>query len=126
MIGGWSSIAGDCPTSLPDRHGADVQIAGTWVGPRSNAAAADLKDLSNPQLSGGCAEDGPPKLRGKVGDPNVALGAIEDELRVFPGRWVGDPDPPGGQSSWLETEIVERLREELDIPVTHVIVELAA
>jgi GABA permease len=63
---------------------------------------------------------------GKVGDPNVALGAIEDELRLFASDEVVISTYPPGKSNWLETGIVERLREELDIPVTHVIVDLAA
>ncbi|MBW3608584.1 MAG: hypothetical protein KY463_09550 [Actinobacteria bacterium] len=61
--------------------------------------------------------------RGKVGDPNVALGAIEDELRVFAADEVLISTYPPGMSNWLETGIVKRLREELDIPVTHVIVD---
>lgn len=60
---------------------------------------------------------------GKVGDPNVALGAIEDELRVFPADEVLISTYPPGMSNWLETDIVERLQDELDIPVTHVIVD---
>jgi hypothetical protein len=59
---------------------------------------------------------------GKVGDPNVALGAIEDELRHFAADEVLISTYPPGTSNWLETDIVERLQEELDIPVTHVIV----
>jgi hypothetical protein len=30
---------------------------------------------------------------------------------------------PPGRSNWLEAGIVGRLREELDIPITHVIVD---
>ncbi len=60
---------------------------------------------------------------GKVGDPNVALGAIEDELRLFAADEVLISTYPPGMSNWLETDIVKRLRDELDIPVTHVIVE---
>ncbi|MEA2198022.1 MAG: hypothetical protein QOJ25_2073, partial [Solirubrobacteraceae bacterium] len=60
---------------------------------------------------------------GKVGDPNAALGAIEDELRVFAADEVIISTYPGGMSNWLETGIVQRLRDELDIPVTHVIVD---
>ena len=60
---------------------------------------------------------------GKVGDPTVALGAIEDELRSFAADEVLISTYPPGLSNWLETGIVRRLREELDIPVTHVIVE---
>lgn len=60
---------------------------------------------------------------GKVGDPNVALGAIEDELRVFAADEVLISTYPPGMSNWLETDIVARLKDELDIPVTHVIVD---
>lgn len=60
---------------------------------------------------------------GTVGDPNVALGAIEDELRASGADEVIVSTHPRGRSNWLETGIVERLREELDIPVTHMIAE---
>jgi len=61
---------------------------------------------------------GPP-----IGDPNAALGAIEDELRLFAADEIVISTYPANISNWLETGIVERLREELDLPVTHVIVE---
>jgi len=70
------------------------------------------------------AQDAGFEASGKVGDPNVALGAIEDELRRFAADEVVISTLPPGKSNWLETGIVKRLREELDIPVTHVIVEL--
>ena len=60
---------------------------------------------------------------GKVGDANVALGAIEDELRLFGADEVIISTYPPGMSNWLETGIVDRLRDELDIPVTHIVVE---
>jgi alkanesulfonate monooxygenase SsuD/methylene tetrahydromethanopterin reductase-like flavin-dependent oxidoreductase (luciferase family) len=60
---------------------------------------------------------------GKVGDPNTALAAIEDELRLFGADEVIISTYPPGKSNWLETGIVERLRDELDIPVTHVVVQ---
>ena len=61
---------------------------------------------------------------GDVGDPNSALGAIEDALRVVGADEVIVSTHPPGKSNWLETGIVERLREELDVPVDHVIVDL--
>lgn len=61
---------------------------------------------------------------GAVGDPIVALGAIEDELRRFAADEVVISTLPRGKSNWLETGILERLREELDIPITHVTVDL--
>jgi hypothetical protein len=60
---------------------------------------------------------------GKVGDANAALGAIEDELRLFGADEVIISTYPPGKSNWLETGIVERLRDELDIPVTHIEVQ---
>jgi hypothetical protein len=62
-------------------------------------------------------------VTGKVGDANAALGAIEDELRQYGADEVIISTYPPGESNWLETGIVERLRDELDIPVTHVIVQ---
>jgi hypothetical protein len=62
---------------------------------------------------------------GKVGDPNVALGAIEDELRLSGADEVIISTHPPGQSNWVETGVLERLREELDVPLTHVIVARA-
>jgi hypothetical protein len=60
---------------------------------------------------------------GKVGDPLAAFGAIEDELRLFGADEVIISTYAHGRSNWLETGIVERLREELEVPVTHVVVE---
>lgn len=62
-------------------------------------------------------------VTGKVGDPNVALGAIEDELRQHGADEVIISTYPRGESNWLETGIVDRLRDELDVPVTHVVVQ---
>ena len=61
---------------------------------------------------------------GRVGDPNAALGAIEDELRISGADEVIISTLPASQSNWLETGIVERLREELDVPVTHLVAEM--
>ena len=60
---------------------------------------------------------------GSVGDPNAALGAIEDSLRVVGADEVIISTHPPGKSNWLETGILDRLRDELEIPVTHVIAE---
>jgi len=62
-------------------------------------------------------------VTGKIGDPNAALGAIEDELRQHGADEVIISTYPRGESNWLETGIVDRLRDELDVPVTHVVVQ---
>jgi GABA permease len=65
------------------------------------------------------------KARGEVGDsdPNVA---IEDALRVFPADEIVISTHPPERSRWLEQGVVERAREQIDLPITHVIVDLAS
>jgi hypothetical protein len=60
---------------------------------------------------------------GKVGDPFTAFGAVEDELRAFGADEVIVSTLPPGRSNWLEAGILERLRDELDVPITHVVVD---
>ena len=62
-------------------------------------------------------------VTGRIGDASAALGAIEDELRRYGADEVIISTYPRGTSNWLETGIVERLRDELDVPVTHVVVQ---
>jgi GABA permease len=62
-------------------------------------------------------------ISARVGDPNVALGAIEDELRRSRADEVVVSTLPPDRSNWLETGILKRLRAELEIPVTHVIAD---
>jgi hypothetical protein len=65
------------------------------------------------------------RVRGEIGDsdPNVA---IEDALRVFPADEIVISTHPPHRSRWLEHGVVERAREEIDLPITHVVVDLTA
>lgn len=65
------------------------------------------------------------RARGEIGDsdPNVA---IEDALRVFPADEIIISTHPPERSRWLEHGVVERAREEVDLPITHVVVDLTA
>ena len=60
---------------------------------------------------------------GKVGDPFTAFGAVEDELRAFGADEVIVSTLPPGRSNWLEAGILQRLHDELDVPITHVVVD---
>jgi len=64
------------------------------------------------------------KAKGEVGDsdPNVA---IEDALRVFAADEIVISTHPPHRSRWLEHGVVERARSEIDLPITHVVVDLA-
>jgi GABA permease len=52
--------------------------------------------------------------------------AIEDALRMFPADEIVISTLPPGESKWLEHDVVERTRSEVDLPMTHVIVDLEA
>jgi hypothetical protein len=53
------------------------------------------------------------------------LVAIEDQLREYAVDEIVISTHPPDRSNWLEAGVVEQAREHLDIPVTHVVVELA-
>ena len=65
------------------------------------------------------------KAKGEIGDsdPNVA---IEDALRVFPADEILISTHPPDRSRWLERGVVDRAREQIDLPITHVVVDLAS
>ena len=58
--------------------------------------------------------------RGEVGDPNPTT-ALEDELRTFGADEVIVVTHPRDRETWQERGELARLRRELDIPVTHVV-----
>jgi hypothetical protein len=65
------------------------------------------------------------RARGEIGDsdPNIA---IEDALRVFAADEIVISTHPPQTSRWLEHGVVERAREEIDLPITHVVVDLTS
>lgn len=65
------------------------------------------------------------KAKGEIGDSDPAI-AIEDALRLFPADEIVISTHPPERSRWLERGVVDRARERIDLPVTHVIVDLAA
>jgi GABA permease len=65
------------------------------------------------------------EARGEVGDSDP-LQAIEDAIRTFaPDELIISTHPPE-RSHWLERNVVGNARERFALPVTHVVVDLAA
>lgn len=64
------------------------------------------------------------KARGEIGDsdPNMA---IEDALRVFPADEIVISTHPPARSRWLEHGVVDKARDQIDLPITHVVVDLS-
>jgi GABA permease len=111
------------------RHGADVRIVVPILCSRIHYVASDIdgelrqaRERLDAALAWARAEG--LRVTGRVGDPSVALGAIEDELRQAGADEVVISTLPPGRSNWLETGILERLRDDLDVPITHAVVDL--
>jgi GABA permease len=106
--------------------GAELRILAPILVSRARYLASDVdselrhaRRRLNEALAWADAEGIP--ATGAVGDPNAAFDAIEDELRQHAADEVIVSTLPAGKSNWLETGILERLRDELEIPVTHVV-----
>ncbi len=66
------------------------------------------------------------RASGMVGDHHEPNASLEDALRTFPADEVIISTHPPERSRWLERGVVERAREEIPLPITHVVVDLEA
>jgi GABA permease len=62
---------------------------------------------------------------GWVGDADP-LRAIDDALRIFPADALIVATHPEPRSNWLSHGLVQRARAAFDVPITHLVVEVAA
>ena len=94
----------------------------TWTSDEdpARAGAQERLDASLSRL----AEAGV-SARGEIGDGDP-LQALEDALREFPADEIVVSTHPPGRSHWLEQGVVEQARQRYDVPITHVVVGLAA
>ena len=93
----------------------------TWTSDE-DAARADAQsrlDASLSRLAGAGVS-----ARGEIGDGDP-LQALEDALREFPADEIVVSTHPPGRSHWLEQGVVEQARQRYDVPITHVVVDLA-
>jgi hypothetical protein len=112
--------SGDCEVML---------VSPALVGSRAERWASDVDeglDLARERMAGSVAalRGVGVEVRAEVGDPDPNM-AIEDALRAFPADEIVISTLPPEQSRWLEHEVVERTRREVDLPMTHVVVDLA-
>jgi GABA permease len=94
----------------------------TWTSDEdpARADAQDRLDASLARLSTAGVS-----ARGEIGDGDP-LQALEDALREFPADEIVVSTHPPGRSHWLEQGVVEQARQRYDVPVTHVVVDVAA
>ena len=94
----------------------------TWTSDEDGARAAAQQRLDECLAR---LRDAGVSARGDIGDGDP-LQALEDALRTFPADEIVVSTNPPGRSNWLEQGVVENARMRFDVPVTHVVVDLAA
>jgi hypothetical protein len=65
------------------------------------------------------------EARGEIGDGDPLV-AIEDAVRAFHPDEIVISTHPEGRSNWLVRGVPDAVRARYDVPVTHVVVDLAA
>ena len=93
----------------------------TWTSDE-DPARADAQSRLDASLSR--LVDAGVSARGEIGDGDP-LQALEDALREFPADEIVVSTHPPGRSHWLEQGVVEQARQRYDVPITHVVVDLA-
>ena len=86
----------------------------------ARAAAQERLDASLAELAAAGVQ-----ARGEVGDGDP-LQAVEDALRTFGANEILISTHPEGRSHWLEQDLISKARERFAVPITHVVVDLAA
>jgi len=127
------TVGGDELLALLGRKSVDVDEEVLLVCPALNSrvrtwtsdedpARADAQSRLDASLSR--LTDAGVSARGEIGDGDP-LQALEDALREFPADEIVVSTHPPGRSHWLEQGVVEQARLRYDVPITHVVVDLA-
>jgi GABA permease len=88
-----------------------------WVSDTDGALAAAAERL---RLAVEHLRDAGVHAQGEVGDADPVV-AIEDAMTAFPADAVILSTWPDGVSSWLERDLLRRVRERFDVPVEHLV-----
>ena len=117
-----SRLSGGVPTEILLVAPALNSAVRRWVSDEDGARAAAGERV---QASVARLARAGISVRGEVGD-GEPLQAIEDALRTFGADEIVISTHPEGRSHWLEQGLVAEARHRFAVPVTHVVVDLAA
>ena len=115
-------LSGGVPTEILVVAPALNSLVRHWVSDEDGARAAADKRV---QASVARLAEAGLSVRGEVGD-GEPLQAIEDALRTFGADQIVISTHPEGRSHWLEQGLVREARRRFAVPITHVVVDLAA
>lgn len=111
-------------------RGSDTEIlvvTPALVGSRAEHWTSDVDEATElarqrMELSLQAIQEAGLRARGAVGDSEPSV-AIEDALAGFAADEIIISTLPPDRSRWLERGVVERAREQIELPVTHVVVD---
>lgn len=108
--------------------GAAVRVVAPALSSRLKYAFSDVdgpREEARQRLESSLAllEKGGVSATGDVGDANPVR-AFEDAVALFEPEAVVVSTHPEGRSNWLESGVVEKIRDRTELPVTHVVVDL--
>ena len=128
------TVGGDALREVLERKSADVREEVLVVTPALNSPLRHWASDEDPARRGAqerlerslaqLREHGV-NVRGEVGDGDP-LQAMEDALRTFGADEIVISTHPEGRSHWLERGVVSEARQRFAVPITHVVVDLAA
>lgn len=94
---------------------------GHWLATDLNTSRAEASERLRQSLAAFQAEG--IRARGELGDADP-LQALDDAVRVLRPDGVIIATHTPERSQWLERRLVERARERLSLPISHVVVDL--
>jgi GABA permease len=111
-------------------HDADVVVVAPALNTRLRHWMSDSDGAHHAaaQRLEGCVDrlrDAGVRVTGHVGDADP-MRAIEDATRLFPADEIVIGTHPEERSNWLAHDLVARACAQFDVPVLHIVVDLAA
>lgn len=127
---GGEALMAEIRDRCRNRNSEILVVTPALVGSRASHWASDVDEAielarQRMELSLIALSEQGLKAKGEIGDsdPNMA---IEDALRLFHADEIIISTHPPERSRWLEHGVVERAREQIELPITHVVVDLTA
>ena len=111
------------------RHGTEIHIVAPTVALNDRYDASDVEselERARARIRDALewAHERGIRATGTVGDPDLAMGAITDEIASSGADEILVATLPRPRSNWLRNRVVERLDQATDVPVTALEVDL--
>lgn len=124
-----AAVSGDRDDILPDREPAPtIEILAPVLQSRTHFFTTDIdheREDARRRLATtlAWARERGFEAHGHVGDPIDPIAGLADELRSFDIDQLIVATLPTARAGWIELGMLEHLRDDLDLPLTHVVID---